>query len=98
MALISVLICSYHFNYSSLAEVIARVTLLSPLKGKSTRYHFDTDLMTQTGVNRTVCFGERRYPLFNEMNNDQTHGVLIKRPRVDKNDDIIITDFGKPQK
>ena len=54
--------------------------------------------MTQTGVNRTVCFGERRYPLFNEMNNDQTHGVLIKRPRMDKNDDIIITDFGKPQK
>ena len=54
--------------------------------------------MTQTGVNRTVCFGERRYPLFNEMNNDQTHGVLIKRPRVDKNDDIIITDFSKTTK
>ena len=56
------------------------------------------DLMTQTGVKRAVCFDERRYPLFNELNNNQTHGVLIKRPLVDKNDDIIITDFSKTTK
>ena len=38
------------------------------------------DLTTQTGVKRAVCFDERRYPLFNEQNNFQTHAVLIKRP------------------
>lgn len=42
-----------------------------------------------------MCFDERRYPLFNELNNNQTHAVLMKRLWVDKNDDIIITDFSK---
>lgn len=42
-----------------------------------------------------MCFDERRYPLFNELNNNQTHAVLMKRLWADKNDDIIITDFSK---
>ena len=80
-----VFICIYNFNYSSLAEVIACIITLSPLKGKSTRYHCNMDLMTQTGG---------RYPLFNKLNN----GALIKRPQVDNNDGIIITDFSKTAK
>ena len=57
------------------------------------------DLMTQTGVKRAVCFDKRRYPLFNELNNNQTHGVLIKRPRLDKNDDTSSLQISvKPQK
>ena len=71
---------------------------MSPLKGKSTRYNFDMDLMTQTGIKRVMCFGKRSYPFFKELNNNQTVGVLIKRPRVDNNDDIIITDFSKTTK
>ena len=49
--------------------------------------------MNQTGVRRVVCFDKRRYPHFNELNNNQTHDFLIKRPLVDNNDDIIVTDF-----
>ena len=45
-----VLIGSYNFNYSSLSEAIAFVTSLSPLKRTSSRYHFDMDLITQTGA------------------------------------------------
>ena len=28
-----------------------------------------------------MCFAKRTHPLFNELNNNQTHGVLIKRPQ-----------------
>ena len=49
--------------------------------------------MNQTGVRRVVCFDKRRYPHFNELNNNQTHDFLIKRPLADNNDDIIVTDF-----
>ena len=43
------------------------------------------DLMTQTGG---------RFPLFNKLKN----GALIKRPQVDNNDGIIITDLSKTAK
>ena len=56
------------------------------------------DLVTQTGVERAVYSDERRYPLFNELNNNQTPGVLIKRFPVDNNYDIIITNFSKTTK
>ena len=49
--------------------------------------------MNQTGVRRVVCFDKRRYQPLNELNNNQTHDFLIKRPLVDNNDDIIVTDF-----
>ena len=56
------------------------------------------DFMTQTGVKRVMCFDEGRQPRFSELDNNQTHSVHIKTPRVDKNDDIIFTDFSKTPK
>ena len=56
------------------------------------------DLMTQTGIKRGMCFGKRSYPFLHELINNQTVGVLIKRPRVHNNDDIIITVFSKTTK
>lgn len=88
-----VLICRYNFNYSPLAEVIARVTFLLPVKGKSTRYLIDIDLITQNRA-KTSLHNERMFLLFNELTNNQIHVCIIKRPWVDNNDDIT-ADFNE---
>ena len=90
-----VLICRYNVNYSPLAEVIARVTSLLPVKGKSAVYLIDIDLITQNRAKISLCFDERMFLLFNELTNNPTHSHIIKRPWVDSNDDIIITDFNE---
>lgn len=57
------------------------------------------DIITETGgVKQVICFDERRYHLFTELHNSLTHGVHIKRPQHDKNDDLIITDYSKTVK
>ena len=41
-----------------------------------------------------VCFTKQRYDLFCKVNESQTEGVMIKKPRV-QNGDILITDYTK---
>ena len=83
------------------SEVVDRVTSLLPLKSQknnSLSSFFDINIITSIGSKRTVCFDKRRYDLFQELNDSPTHGISIKRPRRDENDDIIITDFSKTKK
>ena len=65
-------------------------------EAKPSQPHFDMDIILESGtVKRAVCFDESRYPLFAELNDNETYGVQIKRPRHDQNDGLIITDFSK---
>ena len=67
---------------------------LSPLKiSKNNTSYFDMNLQVEPGdLKRVVCFGKQRYELFRKVNDSDTEGVVIKRPRF-QNDDILITDY-----
>lgn len=62
----------------SLAQVIACVTSLSPIKSKSNMHHFDMYIVTLTGSKGAVCFDQGKYALLKQLNDSSTHGVLIK--------------------
>ena len=56
---------------------------------------FDMELHTISGERKqVVCFTKQRYYLFRKVNESQTEGVIIKKPRI-QNDDISITDYAK---
>lgn len=55
------------------------------------------DILTQTGTKRVVCFDKNRYPLFSDVKDSATHGICLKRARIDE-DNIFITDFTQVKK
>lgn len=55
------------------------------------------DILTQTGTKRAVCFDKNRYPLFSDVKDSATHGICLKRARIDE-DNIFITDFTQVKK
>ena len=66
----------------------------SPLKmSRNNTPYFDMSSQVESGdLKRIVCFSKQRYELFRKVNNSDTEGVVIKRPRF-QNDDILITDY-----
>ena len=67
---------------------------LSPLKmSKNNAPYFDMNLQVESDdLKRPAGFSEQRYKLFQNVNNKDIEGVVIKRPRF-QNDDILITDY-----
>ena len=67
---------------------------LSSLKmSKNNTPYFDMNLQVESGdLKRVVCFSKQRYELFRKVNDSDTEGVVIKRPRF-QNGDILITDY-----
>ena len=56
---------------------------------KNNTPYFDMNLQVESGdLKRVVCFSKQRY----ELNDSDTEGVVIKRPRF-QNGDILITDY-----
>ena len=53
------------------------------------------ELKTVSGERkRVVCFTKQPFDYFRKVNESQTEGVIIKKPRI-QNDDILITDYTK---
>ena len=55
------------------------------------------DIHTNSGLHRAVCFSKDLYPIFDEVNNSTTTGIILKRAK-HSNDDILITDFTQIKK
>ena len=72
---------------------------MSPLKmSKKSKAYFDMDFYdVDGGTKRAVCFQQKRYTLFQSLNDSQTQGVVIKRPRM-QDDNILITDYSQIKK